>query len=123
MAGQDAAAPDTADQDTAGERPVLIQITVPNRHAANAISTALVERRLAAAVHVAEVDAVYRWQDVVHQGAELVLTAKTLAARFAAIKTLVDDLHPYELPPLLQIDITQTTPDYAAWIAGNADGT
>lgn len=114
MAGQDAAV-----QDSAGVRPVLIQITVPDRQIAEVVSTALVEQRLAAAVHIAEVTSVYRWQGAVHRDAEYVLTAKTLAARFAAIKALVDDLHPYDLPPLLQIDITETTSDYAAWIAAS----
>ena len=117
MAGQDAAV-----QDSAGGRPVLIQITLPDRRTAEAVSSALVEQRLAAAVHMAEVASLYRWQGAVHGDEEVVLTAKTLAARFTAIKALVDDLHPYDLPPLLQIDITETTSDYAAWISENSDG-
>ncbi len=103
-----------------GSRPVLIQITVPDQTVAGVIATALVERHLAAAVHVAEIASVYRWQGAVQRGPEIVLTAKTLAARFAAIEALVDKLHPYDLPPLLQIDIAQTTPAYAAWIAESA---
>ncbi|TQV72558.1 divalent-cation tolerance protein CutA [Denitrobaculum tricleocarpae] len=95
---------------------------MPDQTVAGSIATALVERRLAAAVHMAEIASVYRWQGAVRRGPEIVLTAKSLAARFAAVKALVDELHPYELPPLLRVDIAQTSPEYAHWIAENTDG-
>lgn len=108
--------------DDKGSRPVLIQITAPDHAVAGRIAAALVEQRLAAAVHMMEITSVYRWQGTVHQGPEVVLTAKTLAARFEEIEILVDNLHPYDLPPLLQIDIERATPVYADWIAANTGG-
>ena len=104
-------------------RPVLIQITAPDQTVARTIATALVEQRLAAAVHISEINSVYRWQGAVHRGPEVALTAKTVAARFSEIEVLLDELHPYELPPLLQIPIGRVTPAYADWIADNAGGT
>ena len=109
-------------KDTADAGVVLVLITVPDRDTAGVIATTLVERRLAAAVHIAEIESVYRWQGAVHRGGEFVLTAKTLAACFAKIEIAVDELHPYELSPVIQIAIERTKPDYAAWIARNVCG-
>ncbi|WP_282611219.1 divalent-cation tolerance protein CutA [Pelagibius sp. Alg239-R121] len=109
-------------EDSADSRPVLVLITVPDREVAGNIATALVEKRFAAAVHVAEIASVYRWQDAVHQGGEVVLTVKTVAARFADIEGLIDESHPYDLPPVIQIDIERTKSGYAQWIVENVSG-
>ncbi len=107
----------TADQSLA-----LVQITAPDQAVAHRIANALVEQRLAAAVHIATITSVYRWQGAVERAPEVVLTAKTLAARFEEIAGLVDEIHPYALPPILQIDVTHTTPAYADWIVESAGG-
>ncbi len=109
-------------KDTAETEVVLVLITVPDREVARDLASALVERQLAAAVHISEIESVYRWQGAVHQRGEYVLTVKTVAARFPDIESLVDKLHPYDLPPLLQIDVDKTKPAYADWIAKNVCG-
>lgn len=106
-------------KDTADTGVVLVLITVPDRDNARTIAMALVERSLAAAVHIVEIESVYRWQGEVRQGGEFVLTVKTLAEHFAEIEASVEALHPYELPPVIQIAVERTTADYAAWIAEN----
>lgn len=110
-------------QKETNDKAVLVVITVPDRAVARTIATALVERHLAAAVHITEIDSVFRWKGAVREGLEVTLTAKTLAARFNEIEAVVEELHPYELPPLLQVDIERSTQAYADWIAENACGT
>lgn len=109
-------------KDTAKTEVVLVLITVPDREVARDLASALVERQLAAAVHISEIESVYRWQGAVHRGGEFVATVKTVAARFPDIESLVDELHPYDLPPLLQIDVARSEPRYADWIHENSAG-
>ena len=60
----------------------------------------------------------YRWQGQVEQAAEQLLLAKlpASAAHFAALSDTVRALHPYELPEIIAVPITQGLPDYLQWI-------
>jgi periplasmic divalent cation tolerance protein len=51
-----------------------------------------------------------------------VLTVKTIAGNFDAIEAVVDDLHPYDVPPVIQIGIEAGKKTYLDWMADNAVG-
>lgn len=58
----------------------------------------LMEERLAACVSLADVTSIYRWQDVVDEAAETVLTAKTTIELAAQTAARIVQLHSYDLP-------------------------
>lgn len=96
---------------------LLALCTCPDREAALRLARELVVRRLAACVSlVPGVTSVYRWQDGLHEDEELQLLVKTTAARFPALAEAVRELHPYELPELVAVEIATGLPAYLAWI-------
>jgi len=95
--------------------------TCPDAASATRIAEALVGERLAACVNLLPgVESVYRWQDRVERAGEVLLLIKTTRARLDALTARVVELHPYELPEVIAVDIAGGLPGYLAWIA---DGT
>jgi len=96
----------------------LVLTTAGSREEAQKIAQALVERRLAACVNiVGPMDSVYRWKGVVESAREFLLLIKTTAATFPAVRAALQELHSYELPECILLDIEDGSPDYLSWIA------
>ncbi|MGY1408253.1 MULTISPECIES: divalent-cation tolerance protein CutA [unclassified Luteimonas] len=92
--------------------------TCPDAATAARIAETLVDERLAACVNVLPgVDSVYRWQGRVERASEVLLIIKSTRDRLQALTARVVELHPYELPELIAVDIAGGLPGYLAWIA------
>jgi periplasmic divalent cation tolerance protein len=96
---------------------LLVLTNLPDRPAAEALASALVGARLAACVNIlAPCRSVYRWQGAVETTDEVPLLIKTTEASYAALEAAIRAQHPYELPEVIAIPITQGLPDYLAWV-------
>jgi periplasmic divalent cation tolerance protein len=104
--------------------PLLVLTNLPDRPAAEALANALIETRLAACVSIlAPCRSVYRWQGAVETSDEVPLLIKTSGARYAALEAAIRALHPYELPELIAVPITQGLPAYLAWVDAETSST
>ncbi|MBY0275915.1 divalent-cation tolerance protein CutA [Candidatus Binatia bacterium] len=103
---------------SADSAPVLVVLTtVANEDDAARLATALVERRLVACVNVLPgVRSIYRWQGAVQDDRELLLLAKTTAARLDDVTAALTALHPYEVPEIVALEAASVAPAYAAWL-------
>jgi periplasmic divalent cation tolerance protein len=98
--------------------PVLIvQTTVASTADAEKLAQALIERRLAACVQMSGITSVYRWAGEVQSGHEIRLDIKTSGARKDALLQGLKELHPYQVPELLVIDVDAAGVGYAKWVA------
>ena len=96
---------------------LLVLTNLPDRPSAEALATALVEARLAACVSIlAPCRSIYRWQNAVETADEVPLLIKTSAACYAALEAAIRARHPYELPEVIALPVTQGLPDYLAWV-------
>ncbi|HEY3521972.1 MAG TPA: divalent-cation tolerance protein CutA [Rhodanobacteraceae bacterium] len=96
---------------------VLLLSTCPDAEVAAKIGRTLVEERLAACVNrVAGVKSVYRWRDEIHEDAELLLLIKTTRERIEALRARLVELHPYEVPELIALDIAGGHTSYLDWL-------
>lgn len=97
----------------------LVLSNCPSSEVARMIARQLIERRLAACVNVlAPCHSVYEWQGEVCEESEVPLLIKTSVARYAAVEALIRELHPYELPEIVAVDIAAGSPAYLAWVEG-----
>lgn len=96
---------------------VRIEVTCGSTPEAEAIAAALVDQRLAACVHLAPIRSVYRWDGVVHHDDEVVLTATTVRRHWSAVERLVTELHSYELPAIVCVDVAVGSRQYLDWVA------
>lgn len=95
----------------------LVFCTCPDRETGLTIASALVEKRLAACANlVPGLTSVYHWQGEIQQDEEVLLLIKTPAGRFEALREAVLELHPYELPEIIAVPISEGLPAYLNWI-------
>ncbi len=98
---------------------VLVYVTAASRDHALLIGRTLVEERLAACVNVlGSIASIYRWEGEVCEEEEVAFIAKTRAELVSALSERVHDLHDYETPCIVAVDITGGNPEFLAWIAG-----
>jgi periplasmic divalent cation tolerance protein len=96
----------------------LVYCTCPDAATGQRIADALVGERLAACVNLLPgVTSVYRWQGQVEQASEILLLIKTTADRFEALSARVLELHPYELPEVIAVEVRAGLPAYLDWVA------
>ena len=95
---------------------VIVQTTVASRRDALRLSGLMVKARLAACVQVMPIHSTYRWHNKVKQSAEWLLAAKTRSARTKALMAFIRRHHPYELPEIMAVSVTQVLPAYRQWV-------
>jgi len=98
--------------------------TCPDRDTAARIADALVDERLAACVSIVPgLQSVYRWQGAIERSDETLLLAKTTQDRIAALSARLSELHPYELPEVVAVEVAGGLSAYLDWVAEQvADG-
>jgi periplasmic divalent cation tolerance protein len=95
----------------------LVLSTTGSKEEAQTIARALVERRLAACVNiVGPIESLYRWEGEVQTSAEYMLLVKTTAERFPAVRLAIRELHSYELPECIALEIDNGSDEYLNWI-------
>lgn len=98
-------------------QPVLVHIATGSDDEARRIAGHLVETGLAACVQRHPITSTYRWNGEIVEGEEVMLTAKTLSGKIAALKAAVIALHSYEVPELLVVPVTDGHAPYLDWLA------
>jgi len=95
----------------------VVLITAPDAACAEQLARALVDERLAACVNVVPgVRSFYRWEGAVQADDEHLLLAKTRRDRADALAARVKELHPYELPEVLELAAAGGSPAYLEWV-------
>jgi len=96
----------------------LVLSTASSEEEARKIAHHLVERQLAACVNVVpQIESIYRWQGKVESCREWLLLIKTTADRFPDVRDAIRELHSYDLPECIAINIEQGSTEYLDWIS------
>ena len=96
---------------------VLVLTTLPADADAPAFARALVEEHLAACVNLLPLmDSIYRWEGEVQQDPERQLTIKTSRHRVVALWDRIRELHPYDVPEFVVLEIVDGNDAYLRWI-------
>jgi periplasmic divalent cation tolerance protein len=77
----------------------------------------LVEERLVACGHqLAAIRSIYRWEGVVHEGAEARVALHTRRSLVPEVVARTSELHPYDVPCVIALPIVGGDPDYLRWV-------
>lgn len=96
---------------------IVVLTNLPDRETAQALARALVEGRLAACVSVgAAVDSMYHWQGQIETGTEYPVAIKTRAVLYSKVEAEIRRIHPYELPEVVAVPISDGYARYLDWI-------
>ena len=95
----------------------FVYMTAGSKAEARKIGNALVEARLAACVNILEnMQSIYRWEDKIQQGAEVVLIAKTTDNLVSRLIDRVKSLHSYDCPCIVSLPILSGYPPFLDWV-------
>lgn len=95
----------------------LVLTTTGSREEAQRIARALIERRLAACVNIVHgVESIYRWKEKIEQANEWLMLIKTTNSAYERVRDAIKDLHSYELPECICIEINDGGAEYLKWI-------
>lgn len=95
----------------------IAYVTCPDPGTGETIADKLVDERLAACVNVVPgLRSVYRWRGSIEIDEEVLLLAKTTAARFEALRERVSELHPDEVPEIVATPVVQGLDSYLQWV-------
>ena len=98
----------------------IVLTTAGSSQEADKIATTLVERRLAACVNIIpQIQSVYRWQGNVERATEWLLIIKSRAAAFESVRDAIKEIHSYELPECVMVEIESGSKPYLDWIMHN----
>lgn len=96
---------------------LIVHCTVPDPDVADRIARALIEEGLAACVNrLPGVLSTYVWQGEIKADLELLLLIKTTQSRFADLSRRIAELHPYELPEIIGVDVARGNGAYLEWV-------
>lgn len=83
-----------------------------------ALAQKLIDERLAACVNVlTDCISVYRWEGKNETASEVLVLIKTLTQHYARLEEVIKSMHPYELPEIVAVPISNGLPAYLKWIA------
>ena len=91
--------------------------TCPTMTIAQNIAQQLVTEKLAACINILpNVMSVYRWQDQVVSETEVQLLIKSKVEYFDLLNDRIKQLHPYDTPEVIALNIQQGDHQYLNWI-------
>ncbi len=94
----------------------VVFVSLPRDEAGN-LARGLVENRLAACVNVVpKIESWFRWDDKLEHDEEALLIIKTTEQRFADLRAWVVANHPYDLPEIISLPLSDGLSDYIAWV-------
>lgn len=98
-------------------QPIVVLMTAASHEEAGRIAEALIEDRLAACVQILpEIESVYRWKGKVTRDHELLLLAKSTAELFAGLERKVREIHSYETPEIVALNMVDISGPYRDWL-------
>ena len=102
---------------THDETLIEVQVKCPDKATASAIAERIVGERLAAAANIhAPVSSCYHWKGWIERASEVPLVLKTQRSLSEALAARIAELHPYDTPCILGIEVTLVNQTFLPWL-------
>ena len=97
----------------------LIQTTCASRTEAKNIAKVLIDAKLAACVQLSQIESFYNWNEEFCCDEETLLSIKTKKENFEKVKSKIREYHSYDVPEIIEIDISNSSKKYLKFIEAN----
>ena len=102
------------------EKILLALSTFPDSETARRISNQLVTEKLAACANILpSVESIYRWKEKIESGNETLVFFKLSEDGQSAFQEKLRSLHPYEVPEIIFVPVSNGLPEYLGWVVEN----
>lgn len=96
---------------------VILYTTIDKLNIGKKIVKKLLEERLIACANIFKISSYYWWKNKIEKGKEYGIFLKTRKEKYKEIEKRIKELHPYETPCLLQLEIKRGYKKYLDWLA------
>ena len=94
----------------------VVLTTLSNDEDAQKIINILLQYKLAACIQTAHIGSHYIWNGDVCQDQEVLVLIKTTWELFDTLEQKIREIHPYEIPEIIALDIKKGFKGYLDWI-------
>ncbi len=102
---------------------IVVFVTAPDEDTAASIAKAIVGEGLAACANIVkDIRSIYKWQGKMEDESEVLMIAKTSRDKFEDLAKKVEDMHPYDVPEIIAVPITQGSDPYIKWLSEAVSG-
>ena len=99
------------------KHPIIVQVSVPNKETAELLAEHLVREKLVACAQIIPgMTSMYMWEDKLETESELLLVLKTFNTQFKTIVSVITEKHPYEVPEIISVRVSEMTRNYSLWM-------
>jgi periplasmic divalent cation tolerance protein len=96
---------------------ILVLTNAPDEHCAKEIAEALIKMQLAACVNIlSPCLSIYRWEEEIVRSNETPMVIKTSQNQYSEIEKIILNMHPYELPEIITLNVSGGLPAYLQWV-------
>jgi len=99
---------------------IIIYVTHSSEEAAAKLSNQLLKEKMIACANSFPIQSAYWWKDAITHDAEWVSILKTTSDRWNIVQKRVEDLHPYEVPCVMKIEV-EANEAYEEWIRSSVE--
>jgi periplasmic divalent cation tolerance protein len=95
----------------------VIHCSCPDKKSAEKVAGVLLEHKVAACVNtIPSVVSSYWWKGKIETSSEYLLIIKTQSKFFKLIEGIIQSVHPYEVPEIIELPIVRGHAGYLEWI-------
>ncbi|MBI4356472.1 MAG: divalent-cation tolerance protein CutA [Gammaproteobacteria bacterium] len=95
----------------------VVLCTVPSKFDVKNLASHLVGQHLAACVNIIpKIHSIYTWKGKIENDDEQLLIIKTTKACFSSLVREIRAQHPYKVPEIIALPISEGWPDYLQWL-------
>ena len=97
--------------------PILMISSCPNEETALTIARALITKSYAACVNVLPAStSIFNWEGEIQEETEATLLIKTTQNMENDIEELIKELHDYDMPEIISLQISSGSEDFIEWV-------
>lgn len=94
----------------------IVFTTFPNETDANKIIDYVLENKMVACAQTLNINSHYIWKNEICHGGEILVLFKTSWDLYNALESKIKEMHPYEVPEIIAVDIEKGLNSYTKWI-------
>lgn len=98
------------------EKYCVVLTSFANQADATKIINAVLKEKLVACAQVLNINSHYTWKGKVQHEPEVLVMFKTTWKLYGALESKIKELHPYEVPEIIALDIKKGSANYLSWI-------
>src|SRR4029079_10984685 len=102
-------------------RGTIILSTFPSKESVADMAKHVVSLKLCACVNFTEIRSIYSWRGKIQDQPEFIAFFKTTAKSAKKLKAEIAKLHPYEVPEIVELKMSDVSKSYLSWLAESTD--